>query len=131
MQDSGLQDSIGTLQKENDILLQRLQKAENALQKARDRDDSDEEVKVDKAKPADAMSQEGQMKLAQLEQQLASIKRAIHAAKEECIKDIMRSITAKINEVRQAFIDKELLEKKIRDDKVVGWNNIVKECKQV
>jgi hypothetical protein len=34
-------------------------------------------------------------------------------------------------EARRTFIDKELLEKKLIEDKTTGWNNVVKECKAV
>jgi hypothetical protein len=43
----------------------------------------------------------------------------------------MQSVSKNINEARDAFVNTELLDERIRDDKVAGWNNIVKECCQI
>ena len=43
----------------------------------------------------------------------------------------MQSVSKNINEARDAFVNTELLDERIRDDKAAGWNNIVKECCQI
>ena len=44
---------------------------------------------------------------------------------------MLRNVKNQVLEARKAFIEKELLEKKLKDDKTTGWNNIVKECKAI
>ena len=114
------------------MLLTRLQKAEKALRDARAGDGSDEDVKESR-KSTTSVNVSNDLKIAldKVDKRLAEMKRDIYAAKEECIKSIMDDALAQVQEAREAFIKTELMERKIRDDKVVGWNNKVKECCKV
>ena len=116
------------------MLLKKLQKAEKALSQARTGDESGEERRSIGSRPSlnrDQMTNEMRDKLEKVDQRLQSIKRQVHGAKEECIQAVMESVSKQINEARNAFVNNELLEERIRDDKVAGWNNIVKECCQI
>lgn len=41
----------------------------------------------------------------------------------------MKNLKTNKDENRFSFVQQEILNKKVQDDKVTNWNNIVKECK--
>ena len=59
------------------------------------------------------------------------IKKDLQAAKDECIRKVLNHVAKRNEEIRRTFVQTEILKDKLCDDKVTGWNNIVKECKQI
>ena len=55
----------------------------------------------------------------------------LQSAKDECVKQIQSSINQQKEQNRFSFAEQEILSNRIQDDKVTGWNNIVKECKRI
>ena len=94
-------------------------------------DDSVEEKKAEPKVEPQPFTADAERKLQEVENKTFELKKELQAAKGQCIKDMLRSVKDQITEARKAFLDKELLGKKLRDDKTTGWNNIVKECKSI
>lgn len=114
------------------MLLKRLQKAENALTQARAGDDnSQEQSQSRRSLNKDEMSAEMKETFDKVDKRLQAMKREVHGAKEDCVQRVMDSVSQQINDARKSFVNSELLESRLRDDKVTGWNNIVKECSRV
>ena len=125
-----MQDSFLTMQKENMQLLERLQKTEVALQKAR----AGEPLIIEDSGPkvtTIVLSPEVAEKFEDISSRLMEIKHELHQAKMSCIRDLMNKFTEKLKAAQKVFTDNELLKKAIDGDKVTGWNNIIKECKAV
>ena len=78
-------------------------------------DDSNEEEK--KAQPKAVahvpLDEAGEKKLQEIEQKTFELRKELQAAKEQCIEEIFSKVKHQVNETKQAFIEKELLEKKL------------------
>ena len=86
--DSGMQDSYLTLEKDNRQLLERLQKLEGQLQKARaggNVSDDEEASSKKEATTTITLSPEVIKKLDTIDEKMMEIKRELHLAKSSCI----------------------------------------------
>ena len=69
------------------------------------------------------MSPEVVKKLDEIDEKMMEIKRELHLAKSQCIKDLTRKFESEIKSAKRTFVDEKLLEKAINGEKVTGWNN--------
>lgn len=78
-----------------------------------------------------ALPEEWLEKLDVLEYKMQELKRDLHGAKEQCLSALIAKFTAELSSARSAFANEAILASYLKNDKVTGWNNIVKECKMV
>jgi len=89
-------------------LLERLQKTESLLQKARQGEDVSEPVK--EAQNAQVtLSPEVLAKLDQIDERMMELKRELHSAKQTCLKDLTLKFTSMLKSAQQTFAENELL----------------------
>ena len=93
--------------------------------------DSDIRNPITKKEIAVATTEEQDAKILEIEKKLFEQMKELQSAKDECVKQIQSSIHQQKEQNRFSFAEQEILSNRIQDDKVTGWNNIVKECKRI
>eukprot|EP00354_Favella_ehrenbergii_P009596 CAMPEP_0170455696 /NCGR_PEP_ID=MMETSP0123-20130129/3570_1 /TAXON_ID=182087 /ORGANISM="Favella ehrenbergii, Strain Fehren 1" /LENGTH=76 /DNA_ID=CAMNT_0010718911 /DNA_START=39 /DNA_END=269 /DNA_ORIENTATION=- len=71
------------------------------------------------------------MKLDGIDERMMELKRDLYSAKSTCLKDLTGKFAEQLSLAQKTFVDHELFAKAVAGDKVTGWNNIVKECRNI